>query len=46
MRYSELKVQILFEDTLEQCYITAYVFHFVEFENLKYVYMLIYDFAD
>ena len=43
MQYSEFRIQILFNHaTLEQCYTIDYVFHFVDFEQLKYVYVLIY----
>lgn len=37
-QYPELRVQIMFNDAiLEPCHTRASVFHFVEFENLKYV---------
>jgi hypothetical protein len=42
MQYSEFRIQILFNHaTLEQCYTIDYVFHFVDFRELKYLYMLI-----
>lgn len=45
--YAELRTYIIFNEVpLVQCHTIAYVFHFVEFENLKYThthtYMLIY----
>lgn len=40
-QYAKLKIQILFNDTtLEQCHTIAYVFHFEELGELKYVHVL------
>ena len=46
MQYVELRVQITFNATLEQCHTTDYMLHFVEFEELKYVRMLIHHTID
>ena len=41
-RLTWLRFQILLNDaSLAQCHIIAYAFHFVEFEYLKYVHVLI-----
>lgn len=38
MQHSELKIEILLnDDTLEQCHTIDYVFHFLEFGELRYV---------
>lgn len=47
MQYCELRLQnLLIDSTLEQCHEIDYVFHFLEFGELKYVHMSIHHIVD
>ena len=41
MQYSELRIWILLKDALEQCHIIDYMFHFIDFGELRHMSWLI-----